>query len=238
MDVATLLPADDSSEGFDNIADALSVSPSLIQGYVSAAMKISRQAVGDRTLAPSQITYSAPGRLAQDRHIEGLPLGTRGGMLVRHTFPLDAEYEFSWSAAAGRRRHRGGAAIDVTLDGESVDGRQPASFRLRITAGPHTIGVALVDRQRGAGVDDIYSDFRTNAAFTPAGRRADASPSPGRSTPPASATRRAGARSSCVTRRGQRRRATNAVRCARQIVTALARACLSRARVGARRSTR
>ena len=58
-------------------------------------MKISRRAVGDRTLTPTQVTYPAPGGLAQDRHIEGLPLGTRGGMLVRHTFPLDAEYEFS-----------------------------------------------------------------------------------------------------------------------------------------------
>src|SRR5205814_8802417 len=92
VDVAPLLPSDASSEGFDNIAEALGVSPSLIQGYVSAAMKISRRAVGDRTATPSQITYVVPGALSQDRHIEGLPLGTRGGMLVRHTFPLDAEY--------------------------------------------------------------------------------------------------------------------------------------------------
>ena len=58
-------------------------------------MKISRRAVGDRTLIPTQDTYYAPGGLSQDRHIEGLPLGTRGGMLVRHTFPMDAEYEIS-----------------------------------------------------------------------------------------------------------------------------------------------
>src|SRR4051812_26152213 len=114
VNVAALLPPDDSSEGFDNIAEALSVSPSLIQAYVSAAMKISRQAVGDRTLAPTEITYSAPGQLAQDRHIDGLPLGTRGGMLVRHTFPLDAEYEF---AVTGGAQGGGlGAAIDVTID--------------------------------------------------------------------------------------------------------------------------
>src|SRR6185436_4776349 len=60
VDVTTLLPSDDSNEGFDNIADALSVSPTLIQGYVSAALKISRLAVGDRTLAPQQVTYNAP----------------------------------------------------------------------------------------------------------------------------------------------------------------------------------
>src|SRR5207302_3564558 len=71
VDVRTLLPADASSDGFDNIADALGVSPSLIESYVSAAMKISRRAVGDRTLTPAQITYTAPGGLVQDKHIEG-----------------------------------------------------------------------------------------------------------------------------------------------------------------------
>ena len=168
VNVATLLPPDDSSEGFDNIAEALSVSPSLIQGYVSAAMKISRQAVGDRTLAPTQITYSAPGQLAQDRHIDGLPLGTRGGMLIRHTFPLDAEYEF---AVTGGAQGGGlGAAIDVTIDGEkAVFKGTPRSFRMPMAAGPHAIGVALVDSQRAAGVDEIYSDFRTNATFTQPG---------------------------------------------------------------------
>ena len=83
-------------EGFDNIAEALAVSPSLIQGYVSAAMKISRLAVGDRDDgAVADRRISPPPGLAQDRHIEGLPLGTRGGMLIQHTFPLDAEYEFA-----------------------------------------------------------------------------------------------------------------------------------------------
>ena len=90
-----LLPADGSSQGFDNLAEALAVSPSLIQGYVSAAMKISRLAVGDKTMAPSQVTFTPPPGLAQDRHIDGLPLGTRGGMLIHHTFPLDAEYDFA-----------------------------------------------------------------------------------------------------------------------------------------------
>src|SRR5207237_6446324 len=69
VDVSALLPPDDATDGFDNIADALGTSPSLIQGYVSAAMKISRRAVGDRTLLPSQATYNAPPALAQDRHI-------------------------------------------------------------------------------------------------------------------------------------------------------------------------
>ena len=169
VDVAVLLPPDASSDGFDNIADALSVSPSLIQGYVTAAMKISRRAIGDRTLTPTQVTYPAPGGLAQDRHIEGLPLGTRGGMLVNHTFPLDAEYEFSVTGGIGFGGAGGGATVDVTLDGERIATTTPRSFRVNVTAGPHTIGAALVDRVRSAGVDEAYSDFRINAAFTAGG---------------------------------------------------------------------
>ena len=99
-DVSTLLPADGSSQGFDNLAEGLIVSPTLIQAYVAAAMKISRQAVGDRTTPQSHVTYTAPPALAQDAHVDGLPLGTRGGMIVHHNFPLDAEYE------SGQRRRR------------------------------------------------------------------------------------------------------------------------------------
>jgi mono/diheme cytochrome c family protein len=160
VDVNVLLPADGSSQGFDNLAEALAVSPSLIQGYVSAAMKISRLAVGDKTMGPSQVTYSPPPDLTQDRHIDGLPLGTRGGTLIHHTFPLDAEYDFTLGGRGG------GPSIDITLDGEQVKVDNPRSFRLKVTAGPHTIGLSLPDRQRGAGIDEIYSDFRANAVFT------------------------------------------------------------------------
>jgi hypothetical protein len=168
VDVTTLLPADASSEGFDNIAEALAVSPTLVQGYVSAAMKISRRAVGDRALAPTQTTYTAPAGLSQDRHIEGLPLGTRGGMAVRHTFPLDAEYEFTVAGGIGPIGF-GGAALDVTIDGERVTAPNPRSFRRSLAAGPHVVGAALVDRVKAAGVDEQYSDFRVDSAFTPAG---------------------------------------------------------------------
>jgi mono/diheme cytochrome c family protein len=164
INVNTLLPADGSSEGFDNLAEALAVSPSLVQGYVSAAMKISRLAVGDKALAPTQTTFTPPSGLAQDRHIEGLPLGTRGGVVYRHMFPLDAEYEFS---LGGRGFGPGG--LDLTLDGVQVKVENPRGFRVKVTAGPHAIGLSLLDRQRGAGVDEIYSDFRTNATFTTPG---------------------------------------------------------------------
>jgi hypothetical protein len=163
INVNTLLPADGSSQGFDNLAEALAVSPSLIQGYVSAAMKISRLAVGDRTQAPSQTTFAPPPGLAQDRHIDGLPLGTRGGVVFRHTFPLDAEYEFSMGGRGG------GPGVDLTLDGAQVKVDNPRGFRMKVPAGPHAIGLAVVDRQRSAGIDEIYSDFRTNATFTTPG---------------------------------------------------------------------
>jgi len=161
VDVAALLPQDDATDGFDNIADALGTSPSLIQGYVSAAMKISRRAVGDRTLIPSQVTYNAPGGLSQDKHIEGLPLGTRGGMLIQHTFPMDAEYDFNVGGAVG--------GVDFTIDGQKIDVRNTRNFRVPVSAGPHTLGAAVVDRTRGAGVDDAYSDFRVNSVFTQGG---------------------------------------------------------------------
>jgi hypothetical protein len=183
VDVASLLPSDASSGGFDNIAEALAGSPSLVQGYVSAAMKISRRAVGDRTLTPTQVTYPVPGGLAQDRHIEGLPLGTRGGMLVRHTFPLDAEYELSVTGGGAGGGRGGGGGIDITLDGDKLTVTNPRSFRLKVTAGPHVIGAAVIDQQRSAGVDDQFSDQNQLGVHPAAACRR--SPSPARSWPPA-----------------------------------------------------
>src|SRR3989441_2154313 len=89
----SLLPADDAGYGFDNIADVLSVSPLLLDRYLSAAKKIARLAVGDRTLRPVIETYRAPRYLVQDERVgEDLPFGTRGGLAVRRYFPLDGEY--------------------------------------------------------------------------------------------------------------------------------------------------
>ena len=166
-------------------------------------MKISRLAVGDRTLdAVADRPIAPPAALAQDRHIEGLPLGTRGGMLVTHTFPLDAEYEFSVSADGGGRGGGGGGRRSTSRSTASRSrSTNPRSFRIKVTAGPHTIGVALVDRQRGAGVDEHYSDFRIDCdvhARRAASRRSSIT---GRSTPPAPATRRAGGGSSSASRR-------------------------------------
>jgi hypothetical protein len=161
VDATTLLPADDSAEGFDNIADVLSVSPTLIQSYISAAMKISRAAVGDRTMQPTLVKYSAPAGLSQAQHIEGLPLGTRGGIRFTHNFPLDAEYEFRIAAGSGFRfaGPAGGPEplLDVTINGEPVEVPNLRKFRIKVPAGPQTLTIALVEQRRWAGVDDLYA---------------------------------------------------------------------------------
>lgn len=156
IDASALLPLDDSSDGFDNIATALGVSPSLVESYVSAAMKLSRRALGDITAPQSQARYVAPEQLDQARHLEGLPLGTRGGLRIEHTFPLDAEYRFR--VRRGFRFPRS-AKLDVTLDGQPVSAENASEFVLAVTAGPHTITAAIVDTRRPAGVDDIYAEY-------------------------------------------------------------------------------
>jgi hypothetical protein len=92
IDAASLLPPDDSAYGFDNISDVLGVSPALQERYLSAAGKISALAVGDLRRGPVSETYRVRQDLSQNEHIEGLPLGTVGGLLVHHLFPLDGEY--------------------------------------------------------------------------------------------------------------------------------------------------
>ena len=92
VDAAALLPPDDSADGFDNIADVLSLSPALLESYLSAAAKISALAVGSPKITASSETYKVRGDMSQTEHLEGMPLGTRGGVSARHTFPLDGEY--------------------------------------------------------------------------------------------------------------------------------------------------
>ena len=161
VDVAALLPADNTSHGFDNIGEALGVSPSLIEGYLSAAMKISRLAVGDRTMQASRTEYRAPAGLRQTAHLEGLPLGTRGGLLIEHTFPLDGEYEFRVTAGGfaplGVINPNPDPRVDVTLNGSRVTVADVRNFRLRVKAGAQKVGVALIDEHRSAGVDDVFS---------------------------------------------------------------------------------
>ena len=172
VDVATLLPPDDSAYGFDNISDVLGVSPSLQERYLTAAGKISRLAVGDRSMRPGSDTYRVPQDLSQNQHIEGLPLGTVGGLQVRHTFPLDAEYQFRTQlyrtnlnivrglqypsefeiSIDGRQVHHvtiGGnddlaAMFDKPTDtGDAVELRM--RVRVPVKAGPHEVTVTFIE---------------------------------------------------------------------------------------------
>jgi len=93
VDATKLLPTDDSSRGFDNQAGTLSLSPALLEGYVSAAAELSRLAVGTAT-APEQVTYRVPEDTTQNYHVEGLPFGTRGGLKIDNTFPANGNYTF------------------------------------------------------------------------------------------------------------------------------------------------
>jgi hypothetical protein len=162
VDVSALLPPDDSAAGFDNIADVLTVSPALIEGYVAAAAKISRLAVGHPSIGLDRAVYRVPGDLSQETHIEGLPLGTRGGIVVRHTFPLDAEYELQVAQAGGGRLGgpptAGPRAEDlyVALDGTRIAVQGRGATRLRVPAGPHTIAAAPIVRTRTTGADGIF----------------------------------------------------------------------------------
>jgi len=173
IDPSALLPADDSAYGFDNVADVLGVSPLLLERYMSAAGRVSALAIGDPEIGESSETFRVRQDASQDGHVEGLPIGTVGGMLARMTAPLDGEYViqprlFRTNLGAmrgleyehqleitvdGARVHlaRFGGDEDFkaslknpTLAGDDVDGR--ARARVKLTAGPHTIGVAFLEK--------------------------------------------------------------------------------------------
>jgi hypothetical protein len=171
VDGSTVLPADDSSEGFDNIADALAVSPALIERYVAAAGKISRLAVGNMLITPSTVTYRVPADLSQSEHVEGLPLGTRGGMLFRHTFPLDAEYTIKVRARSAGIGVGGvgpsGEELELVLNGERVKLATAGTVdaRIPVKAGPQDIGAAYV-RKSPPGANDIWQVFAGNSSVS------------------------------------------------------------------------
>jgi hypothetical protein len=129
IDGKALLPGDNSGYGFDNIADALTVSPGLLERYLLAAKKISRLAVGDPTLRPSESKYVLPYMtlVQDDRMSEDLPLGSRGGAAINQTFPVDGEYEIriklQRNSLGNGNRIRGldvQNQIDLRLDGERL----------------------------------------------------------------------------------------------------------------------
>ncbi|MBV9503796.1 MAG: DUF1592 domain-containing protein [Acidobacteriia bacterium] len=187
MDVTSLLPADDANYGFDNIADSLSVSPVLMERYMSAAWKISGIATGDSKIPPTTYTFRNRPDLSQDRHIEGLPLGTRGGILVKYNFPLDAEYRFKvrfWGNTVNTVRGLElPSQVEVTLDGARVKlatmgGQADADLgntnptasaeqlskrvelQIPVKAGPHDLGFAFLQQSSGPTVELLQPYLR------------------------------------------------------------------------------
>jgi hypothetical protein len=188
-----ILPEDDTSEGFDNIADALQVSPAFIDQYVAAARVVMEMAIGDRTAAVGGTNYLPPETLptraegggSQQFHMEGMPLGTRGGMLVEHWFPTDGEYsvnigDFTLHAwmyniefenrfiltVDGEKVYEtilGGDADRIALDKDQgppmddINGRVK-DIRFTTTAGPHKVAATFV-RRTFAESDDNLQHF-------------------------------------------------------------------------------
>ena len=162
IDATALLPKDDASHGFDNVTVG-ELSPTLLNRYISAAGKISRLAVGAPYRQPGGDTYRPRPDLTQEEHVEGLPPGTRGGMLLSHTFPRDGEYEIQIRLTRDRNEEVEGLRepheVEVLLDREQVtqftveprkgdknfekiDAHLKARFR--VTAGPHHLGVTFL----------------------------------------------------------------------------------------------
>jgi mono/diheme cytochrome c family protein len=188
VDGSALLPPDDESSGFDNIADVLTVSPSLMERYLSASWNISRMAVGNPKIAASTSVYRVRPDLSQDQHIDGLPPGTRGGILVTHNFPLDGEYTIKvrlWRNTFDLMRGMEDPHdIEVAMDGARLKlvtaggyddfrkmAENPGTFgadldqrltvKMPVKAGTHTIWATTVLRSHAPRDDMIKPFIRT-----------------------------------------------------------------------------
>jgi len=186
IDAAALLPRDDEAEGFDNVASVLTVSPSFLDQYISAARVVSARAIGNPASRPASTTYRPLRGTDQAARVDPLPLGTRGGLLVEHLFPADGDYKLNIGGLAGAGYVRGMEyrhTLTVTVDGarvfqgeiggeedlKAIDQQQaPAvaaingrfqNIPVRVTAGPHRVGVAFIARTF-AESDEILHAFR------------------------------------------------------------------------------
>jgi hypothetical protein len=176
MEFTLLLPSDNASSGFDNIADLLFVSPTAMESYLEAARKISRLAIGDPSMPVMVNTYRLSGEHTQDVHVQGLPFGTRGGLDVRTDVPLDGDYVFKIELAGPPREPD---QLEITVDGARAQlldvgekpqpGAAPRGFRgpakpleihVPLKAGPRTIGVTFVQRTEARDEDTVRPRMR------------------------------------------------------------------------------
>src|SRR5262245_4810859 len=182
IDAAALLPKDDQASGFDNVANVLKVSPSFLDQYVAAARAVTNQAVGNPEPKPASVVFR-PMRGDQSAHIDGLPLGTRGGLLVEYVFPADGEYKFNINGLASggyvrglEYEHRliitvdGGRVFEGRVGGEddikAIDQKQASAVAgingrfqnipIRVKAGPHKVGVTCVARSFAESDDTLF----------------------------------------------------------------------------------
>jgi hypothetical protein len=184
VDVNAYLPADTLSDGFDNIADSQTISSTLMEGYLRAASQISRLAVGDRNASPTSTTWKVPRTASQMRHVEGAPLGTRGGLSVLHVFPADGEYHFKIMLHMGPTGDLFGGPyrgeqIEVSIDGERValmdinprmneqdpNGLTMQTPKVNIKAGQHRISAVFVQHFDGPA-DDLIMPIEHTLADT------------------------------------------------------------------------
>ena len=185
VDVSALLPPDPRSAGFDNMSDALTITPALMDGYLNAAHKISRLSVGDPAISPFVVYYNVPRVVNQMRHVEGAPFGTRGGVSVIHNFPADGGYTFTVEPHfnyGDRTRGLFGTSlpesikeqqIEISVDGERVaifgideqlyEGQDPSSGSygnvisdpIEVKAGQRRVSAAFISTYDGPE-QDLY----------------------------------------------------------------------------------
>ena len=174
MDYSLLLPPDNASSGFDNIADLLFVSPTALESYLDAARKISRLALGDPNTPIMVNTFRLSGEHTQDIHEQGLPYGTRGGLAVRMDVPLDGDYAFKIEFAGPAREPD---QLEITVDGARAElvplgeksavgggGRfrplKPLEIRVPLQAGPRQIGVTFVQHDEARDEETVRPRMR------------------------------------------------------------------------------
>jgi Protein of unknown function (DUF1592)/Protein of unknown function (DUF1588)/Protein of unknown function (DUF1587)/Protein of unknown function (DUF1595)/Protein of unknown function (DUF1585) len=187
VDVDAFLPPDTISHNFDNIADVQGFSPTLMEGYMRAARRISLDAMGDPGAPPTSVTYKVPRTESQAGHVDGTPLGTRGGVAVVHTFPADGEYSFQiqlHSSPTGQLfgLTARGEQIEVSINGARValldinprmsesdpNGMNLETPKVKVKAGPQKVAAAFIQRFAGP-VDDLMAPIQHTLADTQIG---------------------------------------------------------------------